>query len=121
MKISRAVLACLALCFAACGDDDDEPSPGDQCTALIETICDRGVDCSVSEGKLDKSQSAAEYDDCVTEVKNVLDCSRAVDVEPEYPDCIDDLQATSCDVVVGGIESGEGFLPGSCTAVITLK
>jgi hypothetical protein len=105
MHHARTLIAALAL--AACGTDK---TPAEKCDDLVDTLCDRGVQC------LGGSTSA-----CVQSVQAQLPCGKATSVGPSYDRCVDELQSDSCGVLFPTDPStGQPTirLPADCMGVI---
>lgn len=94
----------LALCFStACGDDDDGPTPVEQCDAFIDTLCDKEVECGAYDT----------HADCVDFQQSGFDCGDAVEIGNNYDSCLDDIEEQTC-----AQWTSTPDLPASCTDII---
>jgi hypothetical protein len=103
----------LVLMMAACGGDDDGgSSPVAKCDNLVDTVCDRAVDCVPSQGT---------HTQCVQQIQQVISCGAAKAVSATYDRCISQLQSNSCSVLFPiNPQTGEPELelPADCNQVI---
>jgi hypothetical protein len=67
-----------------------EPSPVEKCDALVDELCDRGVQCVPNSGT---------HAQCVQTVETQLSCGSVKAVSPSYDRCMDQLQTFSCQVL----------------------
>ncbi|MBL0214029.1 MAG: hypothetical protein IPQ07_09100 [Myxococcales bacterium] len=68
--------------LSGCGT---ERSPVEKCDDLIDTLCDRGVQCI-----------GGAHVDCVQAFQRELPCGAVKAVSASYDRCIDQIQAASC-------------------------
>lgn len=102
-----AVLGCLG-----CGDK----SPKEKCEDLIDTVCDRGVECIAG--------AAGMHEGCVHAVEQELSCESIKSVSPSYDRCIDLLNEQSCNILfptdpATGDQKLE--LPAECRGVLSTQ
>ena len=112
----------LLVAQTGCPSDSKGPSPQQQCEALAEDICDKAVSC-YSELSGEKA-TAQDRKDCVKELLEDDDCSKAVRVSDDYPKCIDAVQHADCEDVWRVDDTGEPVLnelPSVCEDVILTK
>jgi hypothetical protein len=91
-RVSRwAAIAWLAtfLLGGCAGEDYRYPSEG--CQEYIDTWCDQNAACVAP------SEKANDRETCEFASKLSLDCSKVVQLSPNYQGCIDALHATTCD------------------------
>lgn len=125
-RTRNALVAASALLAAAIGGGCSSSSVGgdsapvSKCKALIDAWCTKVVDCFVSEGEIDAAQRASGITDCKDGAAGVLDCSRAVSVEPSYDQCRADIDGASCPALVADAKAGASTLPSTCSGVILL-
>jgi hypothetical protein len=92
---------------AGCGT---EASPVEKCDDLVDTLCDKGVQCL-----------GGSHAECVQAAQTTLPCGSARSVTTSYDRCVDQLESASCSVlfafnsVTGELELR---LPADCRGVI---
>jgi len=99
-----------------CASDDggSGSSAVSTCKEFVSIWCGRAGEClSPDHGTPSEIESQ-----CHATVEADLDCSKAVGVEPGYPECKSALQTSSCAVI---FPDTQGSLPASCNGVILLK
>jgi hypothetical protein len=109
-------LVCAALACAC------ESSAEEQCTDLIEAVCQRVSTCTeeITATKL----PAGFESDCLKQVEQSAGvCAKAVEVSSSYDDCIDDIEALSCDdfLSIDNDNSLSIGLPATCKGVIKVS
>ena len=108
------VLAAFAL---ACS-----PSAEEQCTDLLETICERVTFCTEEITDTDAPPGFAS--ECVKQVeKSAGVCSKAVDVSSSYDECMDEIKDSKCEnfLTIGSDESVDIAFPAACKGVIQVE
>jgi hypothetical protein len=100
----------LVLTMAACGGDDDGgSSPVAKCDNLVDTVCDRTVECEPQVGT---------HASCVQQVQQLISCGSAKGVSATYGRCIDQLQSDACAVL---FPNHKLELPADCNDVILAR
>jgi len=78
----------VSVCLVAgCGND---PSPVEKCDALVDELCDRGMQCVPNSGT---------HAQCVQTIETQLSCGAVKAVSSTYDRCMDQLQTFSCQVL----------------------
>ena len=97
---------------AACGGSDS--SPVEKCDALVDTLCDRAVQCIPAAGS---------HGTCVQELQQELPCGSVKAVSASYDRCMDQLAATSCPVLFPTDAQGQPTieLPADCMSVVLTR
>lgn len=95
----RALLVLMVL--VGCGEDEAAEAMK-KCDYLQGTFCSKAEACGV----LTRA-------DCLTAVKQEIDCSKAIGVEASYTRCIDEIRAATCAVWADPDSKG----PASCQHV----
>jgi hypothetical protein len=107
MRIHPAFVLVLVV---GCGTDE---SPVDKCDDLVDTLCDRGVQCL-----------GGAHTDCVQTFQQALSCGAAKDVSSSYDRCIAQLEADSCALLFPtDPQTGDPSLdlPADCMGVILVR
>ena len=81
------VMVLVVLGCVGCGDK----SPSEKCEDLIDSICDRAVECITGADGMHRQ--------CVDAVKQQLSCGAVKSVKPSYDRCIDLLNGQSCNTL----------------------
>jgi hypothetical protein len=103
----QRLASCLFVFVMACGGGGD--SVEDKCVALLETVCDRVVDCGLSSS----------HDDCMEEVEQQADCGEAEKVGDSYGECVGDIEDASCDALFPTSGGQQRLaLPPSCAGAL---
>ena len=96
----------VAVLVSGCGT---ERSPVEKCDDLLDTLCDRGVQCL-----------GGAHADCVQAFRTELACGSVKAVSASYDRCIDQLQAGSCSFLFPLDPQGQPSLqlPADCKGVV---
>jgi hypothetical protein len=76
--------SCLFVFLIACGGGGD--SAEDKCLDLLDTVCDRAVECGLSSS----------HDSCIEQAQREADCSEAEKVGESYSACVGAIEDASC-------------------------
>lgn len=91
----------------ACGGGGD--SAEDKCVALLETVCDRVVDCGLGDS----------HDECMDAITESTDCSEAKKVGESYGECVGDIEDASCTALFPTVGTQRKLqLPASCAEAL---
>jgi len=112
--MKNLVMALVLVGFGGVGCGDK--SPPEKCEDLVNSVCDRAVECIAG--------AAGMHDDCVRAIEGDLSCSATKSVGASYDECMDLLNQQSCHTLFStDARSGEITieLPSACFGVLSTE
>jgi hypothetical protein len=100
-----------------CGDDG--PSIQQRCEKIVDTVCDRFMECvEIGGGFGSEAQERQARAQCEANFEDATQCERVVRIGPNYRQCLDVLSAEQCSALVAEDETETYEIPNACEEVV---
>jgi len=113
------VLAAAMVAMAACGDDEGGSGGAKKkCETLVDTLCERIVECAVEGDLFESSEEDDQLASCKRTLRENAGCEDAVSVTEDYDDCLEESENLECSESNEALMSEVNPIPASCEEVI---
>lgn len=118
-KTNRTRVAWLVAAGVLFGCGDDGLSVKEKCEKIIDTVCDRFMECAeLAGGFASEAQRRASRSQCEANFATATSCERVKTIGSNYDECLDVLAVEQCSKLIAEDESSMYEIPATCMNVV---